>query len=199
MDKRPFSLSTDGSTDKSKMYPIVVRHFDEEAKEIAVSFLSIPNCNTDATGEGIFQVLHKEMQKRALSWSDCIAFGSDNASVMTGCKKGCIAFIRNEHSNVYLSGCPCHLLHICAEKAGHKFEAGVEEIVVDIFSIWTRAPKECLASNNFRVGGGAMIPPWDLGRGSRDRRENLHNGSVWCNLQNYIFRFSKKAFFYYIN
>ena len=94
MDKRPFSLSTDGSTDKSKMYPIVVRHFDEEAKEIAVSLLSVPNCNTDATGEGIFQVLHKEMQMRALSWSDCIAFGSDNASVMTGCNLGrCHAYL----------------------------------------------------------------------------------------------------------
>ena len=30
-------------------------------------------------------------------------------------------------------------------------------------------------------GGGMMAPPWDLGRGSRDRRENLHNGSVRCN------------------
>ena len=43
-----------------------------------------------------------------------------------------------------------------------------------------------------------MAPPWDLGRGLHDRRENLHNGSVRCNLQNYIFRFSKKAFFYFI-
>ena len=47
-------------------------------------------------------------------------------------------------------------------------------------------------------GGGHDGPPWDLGRGSRDRRENLHNGSVRCNLQNYTFRFSKKVFYYFI-
>ena len=48
-------------------------------------------------------------------------------------------------------------------------------------------------------GGGIMAPPWDLGRGSRSRRENLHNGSVRCNPQNYIFRFSKKVLLFYVN
>ena len=46
--------------------------------------------------------------------------------------------------------------------------------------------------------GGHDGPPWDLGRGSFDRPKNLHNGSMWCNLQNCIFRFSKKVFFYLI-
>ena len=41
-------------------------------------------------------------------------------------------------------------------------------------------------------------PPWDLGRGSRNRRKILHNGSVRCNLQDRIFRFSKIVFFYFI-
>ena len=45
-------------------------------------------------------------------------------------------------------------------------------------------------------GRGAI--PWDLGRGSRDRRENLHNGSVRCNLQDRTFRFSKIFLFYFI-
>ena len=49
-------------------------------------------------------------------------------------------------------------------------------------------------------GGGPWWPPppWDLGRGSRDCRENLHNGSVRCNLQDRIFRFSKIFLFYFI-
>ena len=47
-------------------------------------------------------------------------------------------------------------------------------------------------------GGAMMVPPWDLGRGSRDRRENFHNGSVRCNLQDCIFRFSKTFLFYFI-
>ena len=35
--------------------------------------------------------------------------------------------------------------------------------------------------------GAMMAPPWDLGRGLGDRRENLHNGSVRCNLQDRIY------------
>ena len=57
------------------------------------------------------------------------------------------------------------------------------------------------ASQTGGGGGGMMAPPWDLGRGSRDCRENLHNGSVrcTCNLQNYIYKkyldFPKKLYF----
>ena len=51
---------------------------------------------------------------------------------------------------------------------------------------------------NWGGGGGYKAPPWDLGRGSRDHRKNLHNGSVRCNLQDRIFRFSKIVFFYFI-
>ena len=48
-------------------------------------------------------------------------------------------------------------------------------------------------------GGGHDGPPWDLGSGSRDRRGNLHNGSVRCNLQDHIFKFSKIFFYFLIN
>ena len=44
-------------------------------------------------------------------------------------------------------------------------------------------------------GGGHDGPPWDLGHGPR---ENFHNGSVRCNLQDCIFRFSKIFLFYFI-
>ena len=50
-----------------------------------------------------------------------------------------------------------------------------------------------------KTGGGRHDgPPWDLGRGSRDRRENLHNGSVCCNLQNCMFRFFQNNFLLFI-
>ena len=48
--------------------------------------------------------------------------------------------------------------------------------------------------------GGHDGPPCDLGHGWRDRRKDLHNGSVRCNIQDRIFRFSKKKFIsFYIN
>ena len=44
-------------------------------------------------------------------------------------------------------------------------------------------------------GGAAPAPPSDLGRGSRDRRENLHKGRVRCKLQDFIVVF----YFIWIN
>ena len=49
-----------------------------------------------------------------------------------------------------------------------------------------------------RIKKADKAPPWDLGRGSRDHCKNVHNGSVQCNLQDRIFRFSKIVFFYFI-
>ena len=41
-------------------------------------------------------LMDAEFQSRDIPWSNCIAFGSDNASVMTGNKKGVIAFIERK-------------------------------------------------------------------------------------------------------
>ena len=47
-------------------------------------------------------------------------------------------------------------------------------------------------------GGAAPAPPSDLGRGSRNRRENLHRGRVRCKLQDCIVRLFFIIIFYFI-
>ena len=49
-----------------------------------------------------------------------------------------------------------------------------------------------------RGGGAAPPPPSDLGRGSRDRRENLHKGRVRFKLQDCIVRLFFVVIFYFI-
>ena len=51
------------------------------------------------------------------------------------------------------------------------------------------------------TGGGAILaPPSDLGRGSRDRRENLHQGRDQRTLQDCIVRFFKLyVYLFYMN
>ena len=44
--------------------------------------------------------------------------------------------------------------------------------------------------------GVAWCPPWDFSRWSRDHRKNLHNDSVWCNLQDSVFKVSKIVIFF---
>ena len=49
-----------------------------------------------------------------------------------------------------------------------------------------------------RGAAPAPPPPSDLGRGSRDRRENLHKGRVRCKLQDCIVRLFFIIIFYFI-
>jgi len=48
-------------------------------------------------------------------------------------------------------------------------------------------------------GGAIMAPPSDLGRRSRDRRENLQEHQAGCTLQYCMVRFSKKIEFSILN
>ena len=45
------------------------------------------------TGRNIFELMDKELKARDIPWENCLSLGCDNASVMTGHKKGIIFMI----------------------------------------------------------------------------------------------------------
>ena len=65
---------------------------------------------------------------------NCISFGTDNASIMTGCRAGVIAFFRQIVPDVFLSGCPCHLIYHAAERATTQVPFDLAELLVDVYS-----------------------------------------------------------------
>ncbi|KAL8564482.1 hypothetical protein ACOMHN_017624 [Nucella lapillus] len=86
------------------------------------------------------------LQAQGVSWDNCIAFGSDNAPVMTGQNKGVFAFVTDKNRNVYLAACTLHLVHIGAKK-GAACLPPVEEILVDIYYFFQ---KSTLRQSNLR-------------------------------------------------
>ena len=118
-----YSLATDGSNDaNSQLYPIVVRYFDSSLGNVVAVILSVPACKEGCTGESIFNLVDRELVKKNIPWYKCLAFGCDNASVMTGRNKGVIAFIREHQRRIFLQGCPCHLVYLAAEKASRQLQ-----------------------------------------------------------------------------
>ena len=53
----------------------------------------MPRCNESCTGEHIFNLMNRELVKYDISWTNCLSFGCDNASVMTGKYKGVAKFV----------------------------------------------------------------------------------------------------------
>ncbi|KAK7096538.1 hypothetical protein V1264_005823 [Littorina saxatilis] len=138
MKRLPWSIATDGSNEKDKkLFPLVVTMEGEDGL-VTPQLLAIPNCDKNATGENIFDVVHKELAVQDVSWQNCVAFGSDNAPVMTGLHKGVIAFVRKKQTNIHLAGCCLHLVHIGAKK-GAGCLAAVEDILIDIFYYFQRS------------------------------------------------------------
>ena len=57
------------------------------------------------------------LKKNNVPWENCVAFCSDNASVMLGEHKGVSAFLKKENPNMIIHGCACHLIHLAAQRA----------------------------------------------------------------------------------
>ena len=138
-----YALATDGSNDEgataSHLYPIIIRCLDKHGK-IVTHLLSLPSSH-DSTGNGIFQTINNELTSRRIKWNNCIAIGSDNASVMSGAHRGFISYIQKSQPTVYFAGCPCHLIHIAAEKAAKILPVSIEELLIDIYYYLDKSTK----------------------------------------------------------
>jgi hypothetical protein len=141
----PFSLATDGSTDMDckQLYPLIVRYFDPDRGQIMCVLLTMAENREASTGRNIFKLLDDELKKRQIPWQNCISFAADNAMVMQGLGIGVAGCIKTVQHNVYMLGCPCHLMHIAAEKGAHElpFSTSVEDILVDIWYYLDKSSK----------------------------------------------------------
>ncbi len=93
-----------------------------------------------STGENIFNLINTVLQEHS-EWRNCIAFSSDNANVMMGRKKGVAGFLK-EQSDIFITGCTCHLIHLTASKAAAVIkEVKIQDIFVDIYYYMDKSSK----------------------------------------------------------
>ncbi|KAJ8017756.1 Zinc finger MYM-type protein 6 [Holothuria leucospilota] len=138
MKHHPYSLATDGSTDMEsiKLYPVLVKSFDPVLGQMVCELLSMKQSTERSTGENIFNLLNNELTSWSIPWSNCVSFGTDNASVMLGKHKGVATLIKQKNPNTYIAGCPCHLMHLAAQKGGGGgkcLQYQIDELLVDIW------------------------------------------------------------------
>ncbi|GBL76521.1 hypothetical protein AVEN_53264-1 [Araneus ventricosus] len=147
-----FSLSTDGSNDISdkKLYPLVINFFDDEKGQVVTSLLSLSESSNN-TGEGIFNLIVAEFQKFQLKWENCIVFGADNTNTMAGCNKGVLGLFKKKQPNLKFIGCPCHLIHLAAQKATNSLAVDVEGILIKLFYYLEKSSKRKSEFKNCQV------------------------------------------------
>lgn len=146
----PYSVGTDGSSDTGtkKMNPVTVRIFDvNRSKVVTNHFLSM--CVT--SGEDcckaltIFEAIEKAFNDDLMPWCNCISLSVDNTNAMVGKKNSVASNFLKKNSDIFISGCPCHLAHIAASHAHDSFsnyiKLNVENLCIDSFYWFDKSSK----------------------------------------------------------
>ena len=157
MESRPLSISIDGSNDKGreKMNPMTVHVFDG----ISVKHKFLDMCTTSGQGAGTAEVIFSKMDavllRHNVSWKNCVCLSVDNTSVNLGTRNSLRSRILQKSIQVYISGCPCHILHNMSSKAAAALAQttgfDVEDLVVNVTYWFDKSTKRKAGLEEFCV------------------------------------------------
>lgn len=135
-------------------------------------------------GENIFKLVDDEFAAQRIPWKNCLSFGCDNASVVTGWKKGVISFVGKQHEHIHMSGCCLHLVHLAAKKGASCLPL-IDDILVDIFYYFKK-------SVNRQTELKHLQALYDV-----DQRKMLkHVCTHWLSISRYFLMFHMFVFIY---
>ena len=81
----------------------------------------------------------------------CVAVGLDNTAVNVGKKNSIMTRVLAKNKNIFINGCPRHIIHNTANKAVEQFSEvsgfDVEDFLVDLFHWFNKSSKIKVTSN----------------------------------------------------
>ena len=140
--KTKFSLIIDETTDVStlKQLVLLVRYYDCDVQKTIDKYLTLLEVN-DCTAKGIFDSLVHYFQQQKIPFENLVGFASDNASVMMGKKGGVQFLLKQKVPSLYIQGCVCHSMHLCASKACLELPNELEDLARSIYTYISNSPK----------------------------------------------------------
>ena len=113
---------------------------DSSTGRVTTAFLDFAVA-IQATARDTFEALNDKMKIYDVNWQNCLAFSSDNASVMLGKHNSVFQRIAEIKPDVYPVGCACHLAHLCAKKAAKELSMDVEQLVINLYYHFDKSSK----------------------------------------------------------
>lgn len=163
-----YSIIVDETTDVSvkKCLAILVRYVDIRLEKVKDRLLALVEV-TDVTSEGILQKILTTIESLSIPHSNLLGFAADNAAVMMGKFNGVQAKLKQINPNIFVMGCICHSLHLCASAAAEKLPKQIEDFVRDIYNYLNCSSKRIVEYKEFQEY--ARLKPHKLLKPSQTR------------------------------
>lgn len=144
-----YSLIIDETTDVStkKSLAVVIRFcHNNKAKDRFLGLIRVES----ATAEALFNVIVELLNNNRIPLENLIGLAADNASVMMGQKSGVRARFKELNEDIFVLGCTCHSLHLCASAACTKLPKSVEEFARNLYNHFSNSPKRIEEFDEFQ-------------------------------------------------
>ena len=129
------------------MNPVLTRLFDDNKGKVSVQLLDMGACK-EGTAEALFNNINSILRENRVDWENCVVVGLDNTAVNVGKNNSIMTRVLAKNKNIFINGCPCHIIHNTANKAAERFsevsDFDVADFFVDCFTGSIRASKESL-------------------------------------------------------
>ena len=119
---------------------MVVRYFDPN-KHSGVDTLLDTVAVENGTAQGLFQAVKCLLKEKNIPFENIVGFGSDNCSSMMGEKSGFKKLLKDDIPSVFVMGCICHSMVLCASHAVKVLPSYLEAFLKDVTSYFSRSSK----------------------------------------------------------
>ena len=118
-----------------KLNPVFFRLFDGNKGKVSVQLLDMVACK-EGTTEALFNNINSILRENRVDWENCVAVGLDNTAVNVGKQNSVMTLALVKNKNIFITGCPCHIMHNTANKVAERFSEvsrfDVEGFLVDL-------------------------------------------------------------------
>ena len=119
---------------------MVVRYFDSNKHDIVDALLDTIEVE-NGTAQHLYQAVKSLLKKRGISFENIVGFGSDNCPTMMGERSGFKKLLKDDIPSVFIMGCICHSMALCASHAVNVLPSYLETFLKDVSSYFSRSSK----------------------------------------------------------
>ena len=101
-------------------------------------------CNK-GPAEALFYNINSILRENRVDWENYVAVGLGNTAVNVEKKNSIMTRVLVKNKNIFVNGCPCHIIRNTANKAVERFSDmsrfGVEDFLVGLFHWFDKSSK----------------------------------------------------------